>query len=204
VLFQMCRFFSGPLFTHAALAQYEFVWRLDTDSFLLGPPMEDPFEQMVSSNATYAWIHAYRDEPVFVTGLWEATASFLDAMGIGQARIHAWMPEGDTWVAKPMCFATNCFIARVAWFASAPYMDYFNALDASGGFYTHRWGDACVHMLAVAALLPLEATLRLTTVAYWHQGTVILPSEQRVAAHELLGGKAAPPFAIPSSNVTLS
>ena len=55
-------------------------------------------------------------------------------------------------------------------FASEPYLSYFDALDATGGFYTHRWGDACVHMLAVSALLPRHAVLRLRTVPYWHQG----------------------------------
>ena len=31
-------------------------------------------------------MHAYRDEPVFVTGLWEATASFLKARGIDELK----------------------------------------------------------------------------------------------------------------------
>ena len=69
----MCRFFSGPLFAHPALSQYELVWRLDSDSFLLGPPTADPFVQVEAANASYAWVHAYRDEPVFVTGLWTTT-----------------------------------------------------------------------------------------------------------------------------------
>ena len=75
-------------------------------------------------------------------------------------------------------------------------MDYFKVVDRAGGFYTHRWGDACVHMLGVAALLPKEATLRLKGLPYWHQGTVVLPAEQRAAAKELLGGRAATPFAV--------
>ena len=44
-------------------------------------------------------------------------------------------------------------------------------LDEAGGFYLYRWGDACVHMLAVAALLPARAALKLRTVPYWHQVT---------------------------------
>ena len=94
-----------------------------------------------------------------------------------------------------MCLATNCFIARRAWFASPPYTDYFEALDRSGGFYTYRWGDACVHMLAVAALLPPEQVLRLKTLPYWHQGTVVLPREHSAPASHLLAGRPLPPFA---------
>ena len=32
-------------------------------------------------SATYAWVHAYRDEPVFVAGLWEATKQLLPQHG---------------------------------------------------------------------------------------------------------------------------
>ena len=81
-----------------------------------------------------------------------------------------------------MCFATNCFVARRSWFLSDAYNRYFRALDATGGFYIYRWGDACVHMLAVAALLPQSATVRLRSLAYWHQGTVLLPSSLRASA----------------------
>ena len=168
---------------------------LDSDSFLLGPPLADPFEQMVGANASYAWIHAYRDEPVFVSGLWEHAAAFLAAEGIDEARVHSWVPDGRPWPQSPMCFATNCFLARTAWFRSAAYTRFFDRLDRAGGFYVHRWGDACVHMLAVAALLPTERTLRLHTLPYWHQGTVVLPTELRAAARELLGGLVEPSFA---------
>ena len=59
------------------LQRYEYVWRLDADSYLLGAPASDPFADMARANATYGWIHAYRDDPLFVTGLWETTRAFL-------------------------------------------------------------------------------------------------------------------------------
>ena len=187
----MCRFFSGPgLFAHPAIATFEFVWRLDSDSFLLDKPTADPFRQMAAANASYAWIHAYRDDPMFVTGLWEETKAFLTARGISEAFVHRWLPGGATWPMTPMCFATNCFLARRSWFLSDEYLAYFRALDAAGGFYIYRWGDACVHMLAVAALLPLNRVLHLTSLAYWHQGTVILPRRlHRVASDMGLAGE---------------
>ena len=193
----MCRFFSGPVFEHAALAPYEYVWRLDSDSFLLAPPLRDPFGEMAAAGASYGWLHAYRDEDVFVTGLWETTRRFLrdEGGGIDEAAVHAWVPGGHTWPETPMCFATNCFLARRSWFTSPAYRRYFDALDRAGGFYAYRWGDACVHMLAVAALLPRSSVLRLTSLAYWHQGTVILPQAQREAGRALIGGLPEPVFA---------
>ena len=63
------RLSSPPLATwHARLSRgtqsYELIWRLDSDSYILAQPTADPFEQMDEANATYAWIHAYRDEAV--------------------------------------------------------------------------------------------------------------------------------------------
>lgn len=185
----MCRTFCGPLFRHPALRRFEYIWRLDSDSFLLAPPLADPFSELHRRNASYGWVHAYRDEAVFVTGLWAQTKRFLDARGVDEAAIHAWVPGGKKWYETPMCFATNCFVARLSWFASETYWRYFEALDATGGFYAYRWGDACVHMLAVAALLPRQAVVRLSSLAYWHQGTVVLPSTQRAAASSLLAGE---------------
>ena len=73
----MCRFFCGPLFASAELKPYEYIWRLDSDSYLLGAPSADPFLQMALANATYGWIHAFRDEQLFVTGLWDLTHEFM-------------------------------------------------------------------------------------------------------------------------------
>ena len=106
------------------LADYEYVWRLDSDSFLLGPPAADPFLEMAVANATYAWIHAFRDEPLFVTGLWDLTRDFLRARGIDEDRVHSWVPGGKSWPETPMCFATNCFLARRSWSASDPRLSY--------------------------------------------------------------------------------
>ena len=64
----------------------------------------------------------------------------------------------------------------VQWWQSAEYQSYFNVLDKSGGFYKYRWGDACTHFMAVAAMLDKEVdTLQFRHVPYWHQGTVVMP-----------------------------
>ena len=51
-------------------------------------------------------------------------------------------------------------IPRREWFTSAPYTEYFRAVDDSAGFYLYRWGDACVHFLAVTSLLEPEQVPR--------------------------------------------
>ncbi|KKY27933.1 putative alpha-mannosyltransferase [Phaeomoniella chlamydospora] len=53
-----------------------------------------------------------------------------------------------------MChFWSNFEIARLDWFRSKEYNDFFNMMDRSGGFWMERWGDAPIHSLAAGALL---------------------------------------------------
>ncbi|KAI0481266.1 alpha-1,2 mannosyltransferase KTR1 [Xylariaceae sp. FL0804] len=53
-----------------------------------------------------------------------------------------------------MChFWSNFEIARLSWFRSKEYEDFFEMMDRSGGFWMERWGDAPIHSLAAGALL---------------------------------------------------
>lgn len=53
-----------------------------------------------------------------------------------------------------MChFWSNFEIARLDFFRSKPYEDFFQMMDHSGGFWMERWGDAPIHSLAAGALL---------------------------------------------------
>ncbi|KAF2087490.1 glycosyltransferase family 15 protein [Saccharata proteae CBS 121410] len=59
--------------------------------------------------------------------------------------------EGETY---NMChFWSNFEIARLDWFRSQEYEDFFQMMDRSGGFWMERWGDAPIHSLAAGALL---------------------------------------------------
>ncbi|PGH19445.1 hypothetical protein AJ80_03946 [Polytolypa hystricis UAMH7299] len=53
-----------------------------------------------------------------------------------------------------MChFWSNFEIARLDFFRSKEYEDFFETMDKSGGFWMERWGDAPIHSLAAGALL---------------------------------------------------
>ncbi|EGY19468.1 hypothetical protein VD0002_g8452 [Verticillium dahliae] len=59
--------------------------------------------------------------------------------------------EGESY---NMChFWSNFEIARLSWFRSQEYEDFFQTMDRSGGFWMERWGDAPIHSLAAGALL---------------------------------------------------
>jgi mannosyltransferase len=40
---------------------------------------------------------------------------------------------------------------------------------------SYRWGDAPIHLLAVALLLPEDKVMQFSDIAYWHQYYVNMP-----------------------------
>ncbi|GEQ67395.1 hypothetical protein JCM33374_g1059 [Metschnikowia sp. JCM 33374] len=65
-------------------------------------------------------------------------------------------------------FWTNFEIAKTEIFLSKTYQDYFKYLESSGGFYKERWGDAPVHSIAVAMMLPSEQLHYFRDIGYEH------------------------------------
>ncbi|KAL1966777.1 hypothetical protein VTN77DRAFT_3742 [Rasamsonia byssochlamydoides] len=68
------------------------------------------------------------------------------------------MPEVDPEAMEGekynMChFWSNFEIARLDFFRSKDYEEFFEMMDRSGGFWMERWGDAPIHSLAAGALL---------------------------------------------------
>ncbi|KAM9909426.1 hypothetical protein OXX69_005438 [Metschnikowia pulcherrima] len=65
-------------------------------------------------------------------------------------------------------FWTNFEIAKTEIFLSKTYQDYFKYLESAGGFYKERWGDAPVHSIAVAMMLPAEQLHYFRDIGYMH------------------------------------
>ncbi|KAI1828385.1 nucleotide-diphospho-sugar transferase [Xylaria intraflava] len=71
--------------------------------------------------------------------------------GRGLPEIHPEEMEGESY---NMChFWSNFEIAKLSWFRSKEYEDFFQVMDRSGGFWMERWGDAPIHSLAAGVLL---------------------------------------------------
>ncbi|RMZ85592.1 hypothetical protein DV737_g644, partial [Chaetothyriales sp. CBS 132003] len=72
----------------------------------------------------------------------------------GHQNIQEIDPEAMESETYNMChFWSNFEIARLDWFRSKEYNDFFEMMDKSGGFWMERWGDAPIHSLAAGALL---------------------------------------------------
>ncbi|CAO2651941.1 Nn.00g002240.m01.CDS01 [Neocucurbitaria sp. VM-36] len=78
-------------------------------------------------------------------------------------------PEAMEGESYNMChFWSNFEIARLDWFRSKEYNDFFELMDRSGGFWMERWGDAPIHSLAAGALLGPEDIHYFRDMGYRH------------------------------------
>ena len=59
-------------------------------------------------------------------------------------------------------------VVDLAWMRSPEYRAAFRAVDAAGGIYDHRWGDAPIRTLIALALLPWEQIHHFRIIGYSH------------------------------------
>ncbi len=173
----MCRFFSGVIYRHPALRDFKWYWRLDTDSFVFGRVKYDPFKFMQKHGLRYGYPVISEDNPVVTEGLWDVTKKYIREKGIEPAFLSKYLDERGDW--NRAMFYTNFEISDLDFWRSEAYQDYFDRLDRSGGIYRHRWGDAPIHLLGVAMLMPEEQTHRFQDIPYQHQNFVIDPDKDK-------------------------
>lgn len=165
----MCRFMSSLIFQHPALKDYDYLWRLDTDSFLLDKIDYDVFRFMEEHNYTYGYIHIIKDEPEAVRGLWETTKKYIEDNSIKPTFLHKFTQNG---IWDRSYYYTNFEISKIDFWRSDEFMNYFNYLDKAGGIYKYRWGDHVIHLLAISMFVPESQVHKFSDIAYQHQGFI--------------------------------
>ena len=162
----MCRLHSGELYKHSALLQYDWYWRLDSDSFLLSEIKYDVFDHMAEKGYEYAYLAEYEKEASFVAeGLWDTTKKFMADNSIIPASLNDKLKDGEwNWDM----FSTNFEIAKFSFFRDKEYMSYYDCLDQTGKIYYGRWGDAPIHWFGVHMFLPDSKIWCIKDITYQH------------------------------------
>ena len=162
----MCRFMSVPIFQHPAVKNYDYLWRLDTDSFLLDKIDYDVFELMKSNDYIYGYLTIWKDEKDAVKGLWDATKQFLKENNIKPTFLNKFI-SNETWDMS--YYYTNFEISKIDFWLSDGPLNYFNYLDRIGGTYKYRWGDHVIHLLMLSIFAQEDQIHKFSDIAYQHQ-----------------------------------
>merc|ERR1712039_400911 len=140
----------------------------------------DPFEVMHQNDSlVLGYQYLTVTSATSSKNFWENTLLFMayrDVDVVGAARDKTrflkrflMQPQGwneaPTWNSKVVM--TDCELLRVSFFVPGTrYYEYFQYLDALGGFWLYRWGDHAMRALGTAlALWPHEEEAALTNAS---------------------------------------
>ena len=152
----MCRFWSGGFLTNHTIAEYDYVWRMDTDAYLTHQVDHDIFQRMCDNKVTYAYSNTTHDVAEVCVGLDDASRTFFNMKGYQ----YRWEPF--------KMYTTHVEIMHVPTMKNSDYFEYYKALDKHpyNGFYMRRWGDAPIRYIAFSNLPNLK-TMKMD-VSYVH------------------------------------
>ena len=160
----MCRFFAGEIFKHNKLSKYRYIWRLDTDSFILSPISYNVFNRLDEKKAVYGYINIQNDHPGVVHNLWELSSNYFKQINKG----HIFKPDIID-AHRNRVFYTNFEIFDMEWFKGNDYQNFYNFIDNTGGIYVYRWGDHSIRYIALNSLLEKEQLYFFNDIRYYHQ-----------------------------------
>lgn len=153
----MCRYFAGGIYKDPTFEKTKYLLRLDCDSYITDKMLFDPFRYMANKGIKYATVAENNNEMEYVTlGL----SNFL----------RGYFGKDRSMPAISGMFETNFELVDFQWFRGNPYMEYFDAIDKSGGIYIHRWGDAPLKYQGVKALLTAAECAIFGNIPYKHGG----------------------------------
>ncbi|KAF2483150.1 nucleotide-diphospho-sugar transferase [Neohortaea acidophila] len=166
----MCRYESGFFFRHPLMLDYEYYWRVEPSIELFCDIDFDPFRFMKENGKKYSWVLSLYEYVETIPTLWDSVKGFMQAhpehIAADNSMYFISEDEGETF--NHCHFWSNFEIGSLEWLRSKQYIDYFEHLDHDGGFFYERWGDAPVHSIAAALMLPKEELHFFNEIAYYH------------------------------------
>ena len=166
----MCRYESGFFFQHPLMLNYDYYWRVEPSIELFCDVGYDPFKHMRDNNKKYSFVLSLYEYVETIPTLWDSVKKFIKEHPehIAPDNSMDWISEDKGETYNHCHFWSNFEIGDLNWLRSKAYTDYFNFLDKEGGFFYERWGDAPVHSIAAAIMLPTDQIQFFDDIAYYH------------------------------------
>ena len=165
----MCRYNSGFFFRHPLLDSYEYYWRVEPGVEFYCDIDYDPFIYMKNHKKEYGFVIMVPEYIETIPTLWSTMKKFIEKNPQYVHEKNVLKMFTNTEGNYNLChFWSNFEIGSLNFYRSEGYLKFFEYLDKSGGFFYERWGDAPVHSLAAAMLLPKEKIHYFEDIGYYH------------------------------------
>lgn len=166
----MCRYESGFFFRHPLMDEYDWYWRVEPGIQIHCDLDYDLFKFMRDNKKKYGFAISIHEFSKTIPTLWQRTKEFIkdheDYLAPNNFLDFISEDNGETY---NLChFWSNFEIGDLNFWRSKQYLEYFDYLDKSGGFFYERWGDAPVHSIAAALFLNKDEIHYFEDMGYNH------------------------------------
>ncbi|VVT49951.1 uncharacterized protein SAPINGB_P002526 [Magnusiomyces paraingens] len=177
----MCRFESGLFYRHPALNNYKYYWRVEPGVKYTCLADKDYFKYMEENDLTYGFTISLIEHRKTIPSLWNTTLNFLhqNPQFIHENNFIDFITDEHMTEYNLCHFWSNFEIADLDFYRSEAYSKYFDYLDASGGFFYERWGDAPVHSIAASIFLNKTKIHHFDDIGYEHPPFQSCPSSEQ-------------------------
>lgn len=165
----MCKWCSGDFFIHPEILPYDWYWHLDTDSFLLRPVEYDVFDFMANNGLEYGYQVIYKEQPFAAVGFWNFVKQYIKDNNINPTFLSKFLKNGE-WDYS--YYYADFEISKLSFWRRKEYMDFFNKVNDTGGFYLYRWGDTILHSMSVFLWMEEQKTHQFKDISWRHQGYI--------------------------------
>jgi alpha 1,2-mannosyltransferase len=169
----MCRYYSGFFFRENLTLKYDYFWRIEPGvSFPCEIPY-DPFQYMVDNNKLYGFSIARPEMMNTIPSLWKKIKIWLDLgyknkIAQNNAIDFISSDKGQNLDKSACTFFNNFEIGAFSVFRDKQYLDYFDYLDKSGGFFYERWGDSAINTFYLVMMLNKSQLHNFDDFPYFH------------------------------------
>ena len=176
--------------------KYDYYFRVEPGVQYFCDFQMDPFRLMRENKKKYSFVVSLYEYENTIPTLWETVESFMkeypqhihpnnsidfitDKAPLGKYGLEF----GDS--PYNLChFWSNFEIGDLNFFRSEQYLDYFEYLSKTGGFYYERWGDAPVHSLGATLLLDRDEIFHFEDIGYNHVPFFSYPEGKQVMKYK--------------------
>lgn len=160
----MCHFFWIELLNY--LDGFDFVLRLDTDSFITGKTAGDPFQSMADSGCSYGYIGELLDSSEVTQGMafyfqnlaaqWKVKPVFMDMLLTEYGDYNQWS------------IYNNFELLDLRFFRSPRVRFFIAEVSSSGHIGSWRWGDSSLRVFLLSLFLSRNQICRFKSIDYQH------------------------------------
>jgi alpha 1,2-mannosyltransferase len=164
----MSRFAAGAMLAHELIARFEYVIKIDSDTFARADWEGDPFVNMATKKAKFGFWISYSDMDDVTVKLWETFVQYVVQNKLKLKQPGLLLSDQGKYRNTNMY---GCFIgAKTSLFRSVEYQQLFHHFDDAGGILKYRWDEQKIYAMFIALYMEPTEVEFFDYVHIEHQG----------------------------------